>query len=268
MEAAIAVEYPEIDRLVLRALTVAAAGDATALRAACEALTTATSAKASSSSGRPLCHHGAGCRIRTAAHTAAFSHAHPTAAARTQCAFGAKCYRTGAAHRAACAHPGDADWATGSDRGVQEALERSHSLSLLPPSSPDRLLADGDDASSPPDSTTTTTTSTATTTSTTSSKTKKETKAKTVQKSKADAALAAEVTVRGVVPLTLLRSGEHVLVASASSTAQHTVKRTGNHYYCTCFAWKNQKASVDARTCKHLKQVCDFFLSFSFTFRK
>ena len=31
------------------------------------------------------------------------------------------------------------------------------------------------------------------------------------------------------------------------------IKHTGDHYYCTCMAWRNQGAPVNARTCKHLR---------------
>jgi DNA ligase-1 len=32
------------------------------------------------------------------------------------------------------------------------------------------------------------------------------------------------------------------------------LKHVGNHYYCTCPAWRNQSAPVDGRTCKHLRE--------------
>ncbi|KAF8881164.1 hypothetical protein CPB84DRAFT_1828120 [Gymnopilus junonius] len=36
----------------------------------------------------------------------------------------------------------------------------------------------------------------------------------------------------------------------------YKVKRTGDHYYCTCPAWRNQGGSpINARTCKHLKSL-------------
>ena len=33
------------------------------------------------------------------------------------------------------------------------------------------------------------------------------------------------------------------------------IKRTGDHYYCTCPAWRNQNLAVDRRTCKHLREL-------------
>ncbi|KAI8835886.1 hypothetical protein BC829DRAFT_426260 [Chytridium lagenaria] len=44
-----------------------------------------------------------------------------------------------------------------------------------------------------------------------------------------------------------MKNGESVDVFS------YTIKRVDAHYYCTCKAWKFNKASVDARTCTHLK---------------
>jgi hypothetical protein len=60
--------------------------------------------------------------------------------------------------------------------------------------------------------------------------------------------LVAEVTVKGVVPKHCMKSGE------TTTVGVYTLKRVHDHYYCTCTAWKQQKASVDARTCKHLRE--------------
>jgi DNA ligase-1 len=34
----------------------------------------------------------------------------------------------------------------------------------------------------------------------------------------------------------------------------HTIKRVHDHYFCTCYAWRQQRNAVDARTCKHLAE--------------
>ncbi|KAH8114532.1 DNA ligase/mRNA capping enzyme [Phellopilus nigrolimitatus] len=40
------------------------------------------------------------------------------------------------------------------------------------------------------------------------------------------------------------------------SNSVYKIKRTWDHYYCTCPAWRNQaRVPVDARTCKHLRSV-------------
>jgi DNA ligase 1 len=48
-----------------------------------------------------------------------------------------------------------------------------------------------------------------------------------------------------------LADGATVQVRGSSST--YTLSRKGNVYMCTCPAWRNQGAPVDARTCKHLR---------------
>jgi DNA ligase 1 len=48
-----------------------------------------------------------------------------------------------------------------------------------------------------------------------------------------------------------LDDGDSVEVQGSSST--YTLSRQGNVYMCSCPAWKNQGAPVDARTCKHLR---------------
>lgn len=54
-------------------------------------------------------------------------------------------------------------------------------------------------------------------------------------------------------PKTILKDGESLDVKSQSSATLYTIKRTGDHYYCTCPAWRNQNAPVNGRTCKHLR---------------
>ncbi len=58
------------------------------------------------------------------------------------------------------------------------------------------------------------------------------------------------------------------LSMSVSTCVFHRIKRTGDHFYCVCPAWRNQNAPVDKRTCKHLREylgdvsVEDCFLVF------
>ncbi|KAJ3165366.1 hypothetical protein HDU88_004160 [Geranomyces variabilis] len=57
-------------------------------------------------------------------------------------------------------------------------------------------------------------------------------------------------------PKAILADGDTRQVTSKTSSATYTIKRTGDHYYCTCPAWRNQGgAPVDARSCKHLKEL-------------
>ncbi len=48
-----------------------------------------------------------------------------------------------------------------------------------------------------------------------------------------------------------LEDGDSVEVQGSSST--YTLSRQSTVYMCSCPAWKNQGAAVDARTCKHLR---------------
>jgi len=48
-----------------------------------------------------------------------------------------------------------------------------------------------------------------------------------------------------------IADGGSVQVRGSSST--YTLTRKGNVYMCTCPAWRNQGAPVDARSCKHLR---------------
>jgi DNA ligase 1 len=48
-----------------------------------------------------------------------------------------------------------------------------------------------------------------------------------------------------------LEDGDEAEVQGSSST--YTLKRNGDVYSCSCPAWKNQGATIDKRTCKHLR---------------
>jgi len=48
-----------------------------------------------------------------------------------------------------------------------------------------------------------------------------------------------------------LEDGDEAEVQGSSST--YTLKRNGDVYSCSCPAWKNQGATIDQRTCKHLR---------------
>ncbi|RDB20051.1 DNA ligase [Hypsizygus marmoreus] len=62
--------------------------------------------------------------------------------------------------------------------------------------------------------------------------------------------------IDGIKPNVLLADGEEKEVSSMSSNSVYKVKRTFDHFYCTCPAWRNQSgAPVNARTCKHLKSL-------------
>ena len=50
----------------------------------------------------------------------------------------------------------------------------------------------------------------------------------------------------------MLEDGDSVEVQGSTST--YTLSRQGNVFMCTCPAWRNQGAPVDARTCKHLRK--------------
>jgi len=62
--------------------------------------------------------------------------------------------------------------------------------------------------------------------------------------------------INGIKPKVLLADGDEKEVSSMSSNSVYKVKRTWDHYYCTCPAWRNQGgAPTNARTCKHLKSL-------------
>ncbi|KAF9552728.1 DNA ligase/mRNA capping enzyme [Agrocybe pediades] len=59
--------------------------------------------------------------------------------------------------------------------------------------------------------------------------------------------------IDGIKPNVWLPQGEEREVSSQTSNSVYKVKRTMDHYYCTCPAWRNQGGNpVNARTCKHL----------------
>ncbi|KAG8790304.1 hypothetical protein FRC12_012216 [Ceratobasidium sp. 428] len=60
----------------------------------------------------------------------------------------------------------------------------------------------------------------------------------------------------GEKPNQLLKDGETVEVASGRGSSKYTIKRTTDHYYCSCPAWRNQsRVKAEVRTCKHLKEL-------------
>ncbi|KAL4264891.1 SWIM-type domain-containing protein [Pleurotus pulmonarius] len=63
-------------------------------------------------------------------------------------------------------------------------------------------------------------------------------------------------SINGVTPKILMADGEEKEVSSLTSNSKYKVKRTWDHYYCSCPAWRNQGGMpVNARTCKHLKEL-------------
>ncbi|KAF9490955.1 hypothetical protein BDN71DRAFT_1422178 [Pleurotus eryngii] len=62
--------------------------------------------------------------------------------------------------------------------------------------------------------------------------------------------------INGVKPKILMADGEEKEVSSLTSNSKYKIKRTWDHYYCSCPAWRNQGGMpVNARTCKHLKEL-------------
>jgi len=62
--------------------------------------------------------------------------------------------------------------------------------------------------------------------------------------------------IDGIKPKVLLLDGEEKEVSSMTSNSVYKVKRTFDHFYCSCPAWRNQGGvPVNARTCKHLKSL-------------
>ncbi|KAJ3026036.1 UNVERIFIED_CONTAM: hypothetical protein HDU68_006308 [Siphonaria sp. JEL0065] len=55
--------------------------------------------------------------------------------------------------------------------------------------------------------------------------------------------------INGITPNVLLKDGEKL------DHDKYTIKRTHDHYYCTCPAWRMNKFPIDARSCKHLAAV-------------
>ncbi|KAJ7040743.1 DNA ligase [Mycena alexandri] len=62
--------------------------------------------------------------------------------------------------------------------------------------------------------------------------------------------------IDGHKPKVLLDDGEDREVKSLTSSSTYKIKRTWDHYYCQCPAWRNQAGvPVNARTCKHLRDL-------------
>ncbi|KZW03370.1 DNA ligase/mRNA capping enzyme [Exidia glandulosa HHB12029] len=61
--------------------------------------------------------------------------------------------------------------------------------------------------------------------------------------------------INGVKPKVLMEDGEQRTVSSMSSDSTYKVKRTADHYYCDCMAWRNAGGPTNARSCKHLKEL-------------
>lgn len=51
-----------------------------------------------------------------------------------------------------------------------------------------------------------------------------------------------------------LDDGESVQV-SGSGSSVYTIKNIGGAYSCSCPAWRNQSAGIEARTCKHIRRL-------------
>lgn len=47
-------------------------------------------------------------------------------------------------------------------------------------------------------------------------------------------------SIDSIRPKKYLKDGEILEIQSQSSSATYRIKRTGDHYYCTCPAWRNQ----------------------------
>ncbi|KAJ6263515.1 hypothetical protein Dda_2079 [Drechslerella dactyloides] len=62
--------------------------------------------------------------------------------------------------------------------------------------------------------------------------------------------------INGVRPKVLLKDGEVRDVKSESQgSTRYTIKRTYDHFYCTCPGWRINGGPVNGRTCKHLKSL-------------
>ncbi|CEL62034.1 DNA ligase (ATP) [Rhizoctonia solani AG-1 IB] len=62
--------------------------------------------------------------------------------------------------------------------------------------------------------------------------------------------------INGIKPNVYMRDGEERDAKSQTSSSVYKVKRTWDHYYCTCPAWRNQGGvPVNARSCKHIKSI-------------
>ncbi|CAE6496788.1 unnamed protein product [Rhizoctonia solani] len=62
--------------------------------------------------------------------------------------------------------------------------------------------------------------------------------------------------IDGIKPKVYMRDGEEREAKSQTSSSTYKVKRTWDHYYCTCPAWRNQGGvPTNARSCKHIKSI-------------
>ncbi|KAF3927018.1 hypothetical protein ABW21_db0202202 [Orbilia brochopaga] len=62
--------------------------------------------------------------------------------------------------------------------------------------------------------------------------------------------------INGVKPKVLLKDGETRDVKSESQgSTKYMIKRTYDHFYCTCPGWRINGGPVNGRTCKHLKHL-------------
>ncbi|KAJ1305172.1 hypothetical protein OPQ81_000203 [Rhizoctonia solani] len=62
--------------------------------------------------------------------------------------------------------------------------------------------------------------------------------------------------INGIKPKVYMRDGEEREAKSQTSSTVYKVKRTWDHYYCTCPAWRNQGGvPINARSCKHIKSM-------------
>lgn len=61
--------------------------------------------------------------------------------------------------------------------------------------------------------------------------------------------------INGVKPKVILPDGSTLDATSEFPDILYTMKRTGNHYYCTCPSWRRNAAPVSGRTCKHLQSL-------------
>ncbi|CAE6454620.1 unnamed protein product [Rhizoctonia solani] len=62
--------------------------------------------------------------------------------------------------------------------------------------------------------------------------------------------------INGIKPKVYMRDGEERDAKSQTNSSTYKVKRTWDHYYCTCPAWRNQGGvPVNARSCKHIKSI-------------
>lgn len=65
--------------------------------------------------------------------------------------------------------------------------------------------------------------------------------------------------IAGIKPKVILEDGQECKMSSQTTDIIWLIKRTGNHYSCSCYAWIYQKNTpVDGRSCKHLKELLGY----------